>query len=428
MRSLVRTLGLFSSGPFNNTRDIQLFKQVKDDVIFLGDLKAQKAIMAFASLGLFIPQNYLEYFATGCRLQQMKNLRQFGFQGHDEINQLQRHLTHKMDILPMQADEYICSLSATEPNESSLRKRPGGEIYYRDHSVHCAKRLANGTIAVSYFSQTLKRLLPAEEIIFNYSRDSAENHYIPRWAAHEDLVGNPFVSLSSSVNLEHMGTKKKTLSLDFISSRRIMASDFQRLLTSGNYVVVSDLILEAAEHLDTTVQLVAQSMAVFRGRSGKGCSAAIDYRQFKQAAFQPQFQPEQLHSFKSSCLPRLMNGEMSPGTYKNSHLAKCGSLLHFLLSIGVTEKPQGWANKFFTSTDYCGFLLLIPVSNCETESFCLATAFLYLQNEDGDQSTIMCSMIQDNGMGEEPFQCGTVTRQKKQPKTVTRQKKQPKKK
>ncbi len=61
IRSLVRTLGLFSSGPFNHTRYIQLFKQVKDDVIFLGDLKAQKAIMTFASLGLFIPQNYLEY-------------------------------------------------------------------------------------------------------------------------------------------------------------------------------------------------------------------------------------------------------------------------------------------------------------------------------------------------------------------------------
>ena len=109
VRSLFRALGLFSSGPFNHTRYIQLFKQVKDDVIFLGDLKAQKAIMTFASLGLFIPQNYLEYFATGCRLQQMKILGQFGFQGHDEINQLQRHLTHKMDILLMQAEGFLSS-------------------------------------------------------------------------------------------------------------------------------------------------------------------------------------------------------------------------------------------------------------------------------------------------------------------------------
>ena len=77
MRSLVRTLGLFSSGPFNNSRYLQLVKQVKEDVLGFGDLKGQKAIVTLASLGLFIPCKYLEFFATGCRLQQMKNLRRF---------------------------------------------------------------------------------------------------------------------------------------------------------------------------------------------------------------------------------------------------------------------------------------------------------------------------------------------------------------
>ena len=200
-----------------------------------------------------------------------------------------------------------------------------------------------------------------------------------------------------------------------------MACDFQRLLTLGNYVVVSDLVSEAAEHLDSTVELVTKAMAIFRGRSWKGCSAAIDYTKFNQAASQPTFRPEQLRSYsQSSCLPRFRSGDMAPGTYANSHFAKCATLLHFLLNIGVVDKPQGWANKFFVTTDYRGFLLLIPSSGRESESICFATAFLYI-SDDGKQSTIMCSMIQDDGMGDKPFacgtiKCGTIKRQKKETK------------
>jgi len=86
------------------------------------------------------------------------------------------------------------------------------------------------------------------------------------------------------------------------------------------------------------------------------------------------------------------------------------------LNIGVTDKPEGWANKFFATTDMQGCLLLIPVSARENESFCLATAFLYLSNVTKTQSQIMCSMIQDDGMGDEPFVCGTIKRQKKETK------------
>ena len=145
---------------------------------------------------------------------------------------------------------------------------------------------------------------------------------------------------------------------------------------SGFYVVVADLLSEVAEHLDSTVSLVAASMAVFR-RSSTGFCAAIDYTKFEQTSSKPSFDPGQLHSYKSSCLPRFMNGESSPGTYKDSHSAKCAALLHLLLNIGVVDKPNGWATRFFASTNYRGFLLLIPVSARKTESFCLATAFLY---------------------------------------------------
>ena len=415
MRSLVRTLALFSSGPFNNTRYVQLLKQVKQDVIFLGELKAQKAIMNFASIGLFIPQNYLEYFATGSRSQQLKNLKRFGLQSSDDVAQLRRHLVCKLDILPMQADEYICSLAGLEPNATSLSKRAGGEIFYRDNMVHCAERTPDGFVQVKYFSPKRNRLVPAPNILFNYKKDDS-NHYLPTWAKHADLHGNTFISLSSTVNLEHSGTLKKSTALNFLQSRRIVASDLQPMLMSGNYVIVSDLLSEAADHFDSTVELVSKSLAVYRGRNWKGCSAAIDYKKFTQSTSPPEFQPEQLRAYNDpSRLSRFMSCGVSPGTYETSHSAKCAALLHFLLNIGVVHKPHGWASKYFPSVDsrgaeVRGVLLLVPNSSLETESLCVATAFLYVQKRNGNK--IMCSMITEDGTGDEPFECARVNDQK----------------
>jgi hypothetical protein len=413
MRSLVRTLGLFRSGPFNNTRYLQLLKQVKQDVIFLGELKGQKAIMNFASVGLFIPLNYLEYFATGSRSQQQKNLKRFGLQATEDVSQLRRHLVCKLEILPMQADEYICSLSGLEPNTTSLSKRHGGEIFYRDHLVHCAVRSPEG-VEMNYFSPRQKRLVPAPTILFNYDKEDDNNHYIPTWAKHDDLHGNAVISLSSTVNLEHRGSMKKSSALNFLQTRGIIASDIQAMLMSGNYVVVSDLLSEAADHLDTTVASVLKSLAVFRGRKCE-ISAAIDYKTFKQSTSQPEFKPDQLRTYNEPWrLSRFMSCGMSPGIYKSSHSAKCAVLLHFLLNIGVVDKPNGWASKYFPSVDsrgadVRGILLLVPESIKETESFCVATAFLYVNKRNGNK--VMCSMIMEDGTGDEPFECGKVDEQ-----------------
>ena len=73
---------------------------------------------------------------------------------------------------------------------------------------------------------------------------------------------------------------------DYRQLRPIMACDLNSLLMSGFYVVVSDLLSEAPEHLDSTVSLVAASMAVFR-QSSKGFCAALDYSKSGQTASKP---------------------------------------------------------------------------------------------------------------------------------------------
>jgi hypothetical protein len=81
-------------------------KQLKIGVVGLGDLKAQKAVMTFASLGLFIGTEFMSFFSTGSS-QQLKNLKAepFNFKQQDEVTQLRRNLLIRLpQLLPMQAE------------------------------------------------------------------------------------------------------------------------------------------------------------------------------------------------------------------------------------------------------------------------------------------------------------------------------------
>ena len=76
----------------NQQRYNALIKQLKTEVIGLGDLKAQKTVMTFALLKLFINIDSMSNFLTGST-QQLKNMKEhpFNFSRADEVTQL-RHL------------------------------------------------------------------------------------------------------------------------------------------------------------------------------------------------------------------------------------------------------------------------------------------------------------------------------------------------
>ena len=115
LQTLVTQLETAGLGPCNNAQYGTLLQNMKKYVIGLGDLKAQKAVMNFASLGLFIDENFMCFFNTGST-QQLKNLKEppFNFRRQDQVTQLQRTLMIRQPhLLPMQADEYICSLSSS---------------------------------------------------------------------------------------------------------------------------------------------------------------------------------------------------------------------------------------------------------------------------------------------------------------------------
>jgi hypothetical protein len=93
LQTLVTQLETAGLGPCNKARYGTLLQNMKKYVIGLGDLKAQKAVMNFASLGLFIDENFMCFFNPGST-QQLKNLKEppFNISHQDQVTQLQHTL------------------------------------------------------------------------------------------------------------------------------------------------------------------------------------------------------------------------------------------------------------------------------------------------------------------------------------------------
>jgi hypothetical protein len=155
LRKLWLVLQTYRASPCNQATYSDLFKSVKKDVWGLGDLRAQKAIMTYASLGLYLSENFLSFFKTGS-MQQLCNLKKspFFFQHSDQVNQLQRNLLFvNPNLLPMQADKYICSLTTTPSKRASI----GGEVICSNHSIFNARKRPNGMVAIFRLFQNLSK-------------------------------------------------------------------------------------------------------------------------------------------------------------------------------------------------------------------------------------------------------------------------------
>ena len=335
--------------------------------------------MTFASLGLFIHQNFLGFFSTGST-QQLKNLKQkpFAFTCSDQVTQLRRKLLiDQPQLLPMQADEYICSLSG-----DSTRRTGIGELYYRKHSIFNATRRMDGSVAVYRYSWARKVNEPAPQIKFDYHRDPKTNHYVPSWAAcgNGEPPSNPFVSLCSTVNIQHQNIYrcKSSSSLGFIEYRTIEPTDFHTLLFEGSYVVIPDLMKEVSEYLGCTVPGLSKMTQVRSASDKRGSTVEID-----------------LSTLSSTPVNTVIVHRSYPAT------ATRGALLKILLTIPVREK-QPWFMQYFNRIRSSkGFLLLVPTSRCLAH--CLAVAFIYL-----DEMQVKCCMLNQKGYSGTPFQLATI--------------------
>ena len=222
------------------------------------------------------------------------------------------------------------------------------------------------------------------------------------------------MALSSTANLEHSVTrrsgkrKKESSVFEFLPDWLIEAKDFQEILNGGHYVVVTDVMAEAAEYVDCTVSEFSKTLGILRGKHGAGCTASIHLDCFRTTSEHPKFGPNQLSSYDDSRIPLFGYYGLDKGYYISSQWAKLAILIHVLVNVELVGKGH-WSNKHFQRTDSTGFLMLVPLDNVYR-----VAAFLYTEKEDNkEQMSIKCSLIKDMGKANDPFYCGEVRQHEK---------------
>ena len=352
----------------NQRRYDALVKQLKTEILGLGDLKAQKTVMTFASLGLFINIDFMSYFSTGST-QQLKNMKEhpFNFSRADEVTQLRRNLCFRMShLLPMQADEFLCALTSTKKKQKSTEEITG-EVCYSKQSIFNATREKGGAITLHQFSWSKKENEPAPNIRFNCNQQN--NHYVPKWATctNGDLPGSALVTLCSTKNMTNIPKDKATTSvLDFNTNRDILPEDFQRLLSVGLYVVVPDLLTEVSEYLECNRSDLTKAITSTRASHHRGYTSDVD-----------------LH-----CLCPTLPKKIVGPSFQTRHQSQQSLLIKILIEIKVDGRAP-WTDKLFIGK-LKGFLLLLPGSG----AFCVVTGFIYKSDNDG---SVKCCMLDEKG-------------------------------
>jgi hypothetical protein len=188
-------------------------------------------------------------------------------------------------------------------------------------------------------------------------------------------------------------------------STTLKASDFQPLLLNRNYVVIPKLKTEVAEYLECSVEKLTGSMSVFRQRHDS-YTASIDLRLFPTTTSpSSSVGVNQLSGLDEKRLSTFYQVDGKKGYYSSAVWAKQAVFLHVLLNVCQNSKDP-WASKYLRSNKPCSMLLLVPVTECNSLTF--ACAFLYTVH-DGNNVSIMCSLIEQDGVACEPFCCGTIS-------------------
>lgn len=175
LRVLTLLLATAGRSPCNASRTLALVKDVKREINGLlgAKLSPQRLCFNCASMGLYLPVELLGYLNDGC-VQQLQNLKKapFLFERADQVHQLKKHvMVWRPELLPMQADGIICTLSGSSSKE----------IVYRNHSPYYGRRERDGSIVIMRLCCRKKMLEKAPTVAFYFGVDG--NHYVPRWAS-----------------------------------------------------------------------------------------------------------------------------------------------------------------------------------------------------------------------------------------------------
>jgi hypothetical protein len=243
---------------------VRCMRDIKKEMIGLGDLFSQKLLFAAAAIGLDIPISFFEHCLPGSS-QHMKVLRKapYSFSRPDQVKQLVTSLSVKMNVLPEVAEEVVClglkgDLSLSLYKEVSIK---GCDLF---SAVYNKERL----IEIRRLDNNSKRDMVASRGGFS---ELATSGYYPDWAKFKDVTKYCLnhVRMSSETNFT-FSTDRSTPSQIKVLEKEVVHFEspevnfeaVQGLLHSSKYLHMSDPVSNLADYLQVSREFLISKIKI----------------------------------------------------------------------------------------------------------------------------------------------------------------------
>jgi hypothetical protein len=267
----------------------RLNRDIKNSMIGLGDLFAQKLIFADAALGITLPISCFNSCLPGSS-QHMKALRKrpFNFDRTDQVAQLVTSIAVKENLVREVAEEIVC---LTLKGEQSLGMYQ--EVSIKGCDLFSTTYNDEGRITINRLDYSNGHQEPARRGGFTAS----PGHYFPQWAE----VGNVSEYCYNHVRMSSMSNFRFSI-VEKSSKVQISALEnepvhfeppgvefdqVQVLLNSNKYLHVSDPVNELATYLGVSKEAMVAAIRV--KTRGQGYIAYMEEAAFSEVKLDVQF-------------------------------------------------------------------------------------------------------------------------------------------
>lgn len=399
--SLIKFLQTAGASTCNYKDYWSLVQNIRREIFGLDTMKSQQLVFNCASLRLFLPIEFTQYFKPGSQqqLRQLK-LEPYLFDRPGQVTQLiQNILLKRTDLLPIQCESLLnASLSCG-----------GRQLIFRDHSpVFAAKDTETGMTVIHQFnvtSQEFETISVGDKPGFDYSTsDRDHHHYVPDWCIDLDATGYVLLpSKSDSENIPHYSKKNHDFISEFsneIIDQRGSQCVIDRLptfLKSGSYLIVPPKQF-ASGYLRCTEETLRQSMEI-SGSISSGFCVEFDTSSLRLST-QRLLDGGSMNHLPFCRVPSFKQIKTDRGnvSYETEEWAELAMYIHIIINFAVTEGREHWTWQYFRGK-ITGFFLLMSLPSCSS----ITIPFAYLFLDPKDVSKILCTLLDESGFTKKPF-------------------------
>ncbi len=352
--------GRFANKPPTEKDHLAVVRNMKDAIIGVGDLLAQKILFADACLGLRLPLSFFRNCTPGLN-QHMKILKKppFNFKHTDQVRQLVTSISVKGRMAREKAEETIC---LTLKSDASLGMYQ--EIAVKGCDLFSAKTDTEQSPYVRRLDFHSQQQLPVKRGGFT---SSPESHYYPPWAE----FGNPskycfnYARMTSKANF-NFNVKQKTSSSQLrdlenekihFGNNNVDFSAAQLLLNSNRYVFLEDQIGELARYFRVSKDQFIQAIQV--REEGDGYITLLNENIFQEVVLDSWFLQISEVSISRRPIVDVKNTNRKGWCYLSFNGAILALFLHCVTNVHLRHGDH-WSIDYLQDTKE--LLLLMPVT------------------------------------------------------------------